>query len=447
MQKIKILVADDDKIVRVSLKLLLERQGYQVVLAENQEGALDAVRSEPLNLVITDMNFTKNVTGEEGLELLRKIKVLRPGLPVILLTAWGNIPLAVEGIRLGAFDFETKPWDNQVLLQRISTALSLSEIPEKPAEGEDTFDRCGIIGESPQILDILEKAKRIAPTEASVLITGENGTGKELVAKALHVNSRRSKRPFVKVNLGGISSTLFESEMFGSAKGAYTGAVEHRAGRFEAADTGTIFLDEIGELDAASQVKMLRVLQEHTFERLGETKPRKVDVRVISATNADLEKMVRERTFREDLFYRINLITIHLPALRERPEDIPLLVSHFANSINPKVKFTDEAMDILKSLPYPGNIRELRNLVERIILLTPTERIKGDDVREQVGTIPDVTTYGSMEKIERSVIEDAMRKSGGNVTRAARLLGITRQTLYRRLRKFEIDKDGPKQEQ
>lgn len=439
----KILVVDDDKIVRVSLRLLLERQGYDVALATNQEEALETVRTQQLHLVISDMNFTKSVTGEEGLELLRKIKVLNPELPVILLTAWGNIPLAVEGIRLGAFDFVTKPWDNHILLQRIQTAISLSEnTTHTDMDTADTFDRCGIIGASPKILDVLEKVKRIAPTDASVLITGENGTGKELVAKALHENSRRSRRPFVKVNLGGISSSLFESEMFGSARGAYTGSVENRAGRFETADTGTIFLDEIGDLDAASQVKMLRVLQEHTFERLGETKPRKVDVRVISATNADLEKMVRERTFREDLFYRINLITIHLPALRDRPEDIPLLVKHFAKSINPDVIFKQDAMDLLKSLPYPGNIRELRNLVERIILLSPTPQIKADDVREQVGIIPDITIEGSMDKIERKVIEDAMRKCQGNVSRAAQLLGITRQTLYRRLKKFDIDKDG-----
>lgn len=439
----KILVVDDDKIVRVSLRLLLERQGYDVALAMNQEEALETVRTQQLHLVISDMNFTKSVTGEEGLELLRKIKVLNPELPVILLTAWGNIPLAVEGIRLGAFDFVTKPWDNHILLQRIQTAISLSEnTTHTDMDTADTFDRCGIIGASPKILDVLEKVKRIAPTDASVLITGENGTGKELVAKALHENSRRSRRPFVKVNLGGISSSLFESEMFGSARGAYTGSVENRAGRFETADTGTIFLDEIGDLDAASQVKMLRVLQEHTFERLGETKPRKVDVRVISATNADLEQMVRERTFREDLFYRINLITIHLPALRDRPEDIPLLVKHFAKSINPDVIFKQDAMDLLKSLPYPGNIRELRNLVERIILLSPTPQIKAEDVREQVGIIPDITIEGSMDKIERKVIEDAMRKCQGNVSRAAQLLGITRQTLYRRLKKFDIDKDG-----
>lgn len=439
----KILVVDDDKIVRVSLRLLLERQGYDVALATNQEEALETVRTQQLHLVISDMNFTKSVTGEEGLELLRKIKVLNPELPVILLTAWGNIPLAVEGIRLGAFDFVTKPWDNHILLQRIQTAISLSEnATHTDMDTADTFDRCGIIGASPKILDVLEKVKRIAPTDASVLITGENGTGKELVAKALHENSRRSRRPFVKVNLGGISSSLFESEMFGSARGAYTGSVENRAGRFETADTGTIFLDEIGDLDAASQVKMLRVLQEHTFERLGETKPRKVDVRVISATNADLEQMVRERTFREDLFYRINLITIHLPALRDRPEDIPLLVKHFAKSINPDVIFKQDAMDLLKSLPYPGNIRELRNLVERIILLSPTPQIKADDVREQVGIIPDITIEGSMDKIERKVIEDAMRKCQGNVSRAAQLLGITRQTLYRRLKKFDIDKYG-----
>ncbi|MDE6653336.1 MAG: sigma-54 dependent transcriptional regulator, partial [Muribaculaceae bacterium] len=422
---------------------MLEREGYKVVLAANQEEALEAVRTMMPHLVVSDMNFSKSVTGEEGLELLRKIKILRPGLPVILITAWGNIPLAVEGIKLGAFDFVTKPWDNRLLLQRINTAISLTT---DTCEGEnsitETFDRCGIVGRSPLIMDVIEKVKKIASTDASVLITGENGTGKELVAQALHQNSRRSRRPFVKVNLGGISGSLFESEMFGSARGAYTGAEHNRPGRFEVADTGTIFLDEIGELDITSQVKMLRVLQEHTFERLGETKTRKVDVRVISATNADLEKMVREHTFREDLFYRINLITLHLPSLRERAEDIPLLVKHFVSTISDTASFSSEAIDLLKHLPYPGNIRELRNLVERIILLTPTDTITAKDVSEHIGPIATTTmSGGGMQLLEKNVIESAMRKCDGNVSQAANMLGITRQTLYRRLKKYEIAKD------
>lgn len=433
-----ILIIDDNKLIRMSLKLLLERNGYEVALASDQMQALEALRSLPINLVISDMNFTKSTSGEEGLELLCKIKVLRPSIPVILITAWGSIPLAVEGMRLGAFDFITKPWDNHLLLQRVSTAVSLSESKSVSSIETDRFDRCGIVGESQQIKDILSVIKRIAPTDASVLITGENGTGKELIAQALHANSLRAKGPMVKVNLGGISQSLFESEMFGSAKGAYTGSVQERKGRFEVADKGTIFLDEIGDLDAACQVKMLRVLQEHTFERLGETKPRKVDIRVISATNADLRAMVREHTFREDLYYRICLINIHVPALRERRGDIPLLIKHFTDNSQRKVHFSPEAIDLLKGLPYPGNIRELRNLVERIILLSPTEIIDVNDVKNNIPTTVDFTAPDALNAIERDTVEEALRKCRGNVAQAAEMLGITRQTLYRRIKKYGL---------
>lgn len=433
-----ILIIDDNKLIRMSLKLLLERSGYMVEVASDQEQALDALRALPVELVISDMNFTTSTSGEEGLELLRKIKVLRPSIPVILITAWGSIPLAVEGMRLGAFDFITKPWDNHLLLQRVSTAMSLSEPQSKTTDEGANFDRCGIVGESPQIKEILSIIKRIAPTDASVLITGENGTGKELIAQALHTNSLRAKGPMVKVNLGGISQSLFESEMFGSAKGAYTGSVQERKGRFEVADKGTIFLDEIGDLDAACQVKMLRVLQEHTFERLGETKPRKVDIRVVSATNADLQAMVREHTFREDLYYRICLINIHVPALRERRSDIPLLIKHFADSSKRKAHFSPEAIDLLKSLPYPGNIRELRNLVERILLLSPSENIDVESVKNNIPTNMDFTAPDTLNAIERNIVEEALRKCGGNVAQAAETLGITRQTLYRRIKKHGL---------
>lgn len=433
-----ILIIDDNKLIRMSLKLLLEHSGYKMVVASDQEQALDALRALPVELVISDMNFTTSTSGEEGLELLRKIKVLRPSIPVILITAWGSIPLAVEGMRLGAFDFITKPWDNHLLLQRVSTAMSLSEPQSKTTDEGAYFDRCGIVGESPQIKEILSIIKRIAPTDASVLITGENGTGKELIAQALHANSLRAKGPMVKVNLGGISQSLFESEMFGSAKGAYTGSVQERKGRFEVADKGTIFLDEIGDLDATCQVKMLRVLQEHTFERLGETKPRKVDIRVVSATNADLQAMVREHTFREDLYYRICLINIHVPALRERRSDIPLLIKHFADGTKRKAHFSPEAIDLLKSLPYPGNIRELRNLVERILLLSPSETIDAESVKNNIPANVDFTAPDTLNAIERDIVEEALRKCCGNVAQAAEMLGITRQTLYRRIKKHGL---------
>ncbi len=431
-----ILVVDDDKVVRLSLRLLLERNGYAVSVAADAGEAMAQVRTPALRMVITDMNFSHSTTGQDGIELLRRIRVLRPEVPVILISAWGSIPLAVEGMRLGAVDFITKPWDNAVLLQRVATALQLASGQPEVADG--SFDRCGIVGESPQILDVLDTVRRIAPTDAPVLITGENGTGKELVAQALHTNSRRASAPFVKVNLGGISQSLFESEMFGSAKGAYTSSVADRPGRFEMADTGTIFLDEIGDLDPVCQVKMLRVLQEHTFERLGESRQRKVDIRVVSATNADLPAMVRDHTFREDLYYRINLISIHLPALRERPSDIPLLVRHFASKVPGASEISPEAMDVFRRQPYPGNIRELKNLVERVLLLSAGATVTAADV--EANLTPSVTDAapGAISQAERTLVEDAMRRCGGNVAQAAALLGVTRQTLYRRLKKYGI---------
>ncbi|MCD8385668.1 MAG: sigma-54 dependent transcriptional regulator [Bacteroidales bacterium] len=433
-----ILVIDDNSAVRASLKLLLEHSGHRVALAKSPDEAIEAVRSLPVRLAVMDMNYTNSTTGQEGLELLQRVKVLRPQMPVILITAWGSIPLAVDGMRLGAADFITKPWDNRLLLQRIDTALALAPDTDRTEGSDSDFDRCGIIGNSPQMQEIMATIKRIAPTEASVLIIGENGTGKELIAEAIHRNSRRSAQPFVKVNLGGISQSLFESEMFGHARGAYTGAVGERQGRFEAANGGTIFLDEIGDLDTSCQVKMLRVLQEHAFERLGETKTRRVDIRVVSATNANLPQMVRDRSFREDLFYRINLITIALPPLRERQSDIPLLVRHFAQRANPDASFSPAAIELLKSLPYPGNIRQLKNLVERAILLSPTPRIDTVDLKPLIAEVKQPTPPGPMESQERQAINEALERCHGNVGHAASMLGITRQTLYRRMEKFGL---------
>ena len=327
-----ILIIDDDSAVRSSLSFMLKRAGYEAQTVPGPREAMDVVRAEAPALILMDMNFTLSTTGEEGLTLLKQVKIFRPDVPVILMTAWGSIQLAVQGMQAGAFDFITKPWNNAALLQRIETALELTAVPkDAPEEQSETLNRSHIIGKSQGLMEVLNTVARIARTNASVLITGESGTGKELIAEAIHINSQRVKQPFVKVNLGGISQSLFESEMFGHKKGAFTDATTDRVGRFELANKGTIFLDEIGDLDPSCQVKLLRVLQDQTFEVLGDSRPRKTDIRVVSATNADLRKMVSERTFREDLFYRINLITVKLPSLRERREDIPLLARHFAD--------------------------------------------------------------------------------------------------------------------
>lgn len=446
-----ILVVDDDRSITVALQLMLECNGYEVATASTPAEAMAEVRARVPQLVIMDMNFSRATSGEEGLTLLRQVKLFCESTPVILITAWGSIPLAVEGMKLGAFDFITKPWDNGMLLGRIKTALALNdEHSEDKCHG--VFERGAIIGHSAGLEDVLRTVERVAPTDASVLIMGENGTGKELIAEALHANSGRAGAPFVKVNLGGISQSLFESEMFGHKKGAFTGAVSDRTGRFEMADGGTIFLDEIGDLDKSCQVKLLRVLQEQQFERLGDSRTRRVNVRVVCATNADLPAMVSRGEFREDLFYRINLITVKLPPLRERRDDIPVLVRHFARmSGGDKAlpAISDGAMRYLASLPYPGNIRELKNLVQRTIIVAgDKDMLEEEDFRRQNAGTPampagDVTGLEGMtlEEMECRAIEAAIKACDGNLSRVGLQLGITRQSLYRRMEKYGINPD------
>ena len=447
-----ILIIDDDSAVRSSLSFMLKRAGYEAQVVPGPREAIEVVRTVAPDLILMDMNFTLSTTGEEGLTLLKQVKVFRPDTPVILMTAWGSIQLAVQGMQAGAFDFIPKPWNNAALLQRIETALELSTAPkETTQEQNDAFNRNHIIGRSQGLTDVLNTIARIAKTNASVLITGESGTGKELIAEAIHINSQRAKHPFVKVNLGGISQSLFESEMFGHKKGAFTDASADRTGRFEMADKGTIFLDEIGDLDLSCQVKLLRVLQDQTFEVLGDSRPRKTDIRVVSATNADLRKMVNERTFREDLFYRINLITVKLPALRERREDIPLLVRHFAdrqaetNGL-PRTEFFADAMQFLSRLPYPGNIRELKNLVERTILVSGKPTLDASDfdaqyIRHNDQKAAESTSFIGMtlDEIERQTILQALERHKGNLSQVAMALGISRAALYRRLEKHNIN--------
>ena len=440
-----ILIVDDDTAVRLSLRLLLRSKGYATIEAASPLQALEVVRKTVPCLVLLDMNFCRSTSGEEGIILLREIKIFCPATPVILMTAWGSIPLAVKGVKAGAFDFVTKPWDSISFLQLIKVAIDLNG---GTGVGGDAghFDRSFIIGRSPALLEILSTIERIAHTDASVLIMGENGTGKELIAEAIHRNSLRRNHRLVKVNLGGIASSLFESEMFGHKKGAFTGATSDREGRFALADKGTIFLDEIGDLDLNLQVKLLRVLQEHTYEMLGDSHTRRTDVRVICATNADLPDMVSRKTFREDLFYRINLITVKLPPLRERREDIPLLVNHIVDSVSrergmPRPEILPGAMEFLSSLPYPGNIRELENLVKRTMLVVDAPRLgKSDFLSQFSGDMPsdELSGQSSIKSLECREIERTIAKAAGNVARAARMLGVTRQTLYRRMEKYGI---------
>lgn len=450
-----ILIVDDNKTIRLSLSVLLKHAGYEAEAVATPDEALVAAHTRPdLQLAVIDMNFSDTTSGEEGLELLQRLKVLRPEVPVILITGWGSIPLAVEGMRLGAFDFITKPWQNRMFLNRVETALQLAGTPTSAPDTEG-FNRVDIVGNDPALDSVLRTAARVAASDAPVLILGENGTGKELVARAIHRNSRRASGPFVMVNLGGISRSLFESEMFGHVKGAFTGAVADRIGRFEMADKGTIFLDEIGDLDPTSQVKLLRVLQQHTFERLGDSKTRTSDFRIIAATNADLGAKVAEGTFREDLLYRINLITLHLPPLRKRPADIVPLAKHFiadyaAQCNRTAPTLSPDAVAFLQSQPFPGNVRQLRNLVERTLLISTSSRLTTEDFRtaialgsEQPEGTPDAgenpaTVPVNLEASEKAAIAAALRKVDGNVTHAAALLGITRQALYRKIKKHNL---------
>ena len=445
-------------------------------MAEEPKEAIRIIRDIPaVELVLMDMNYniyrTSSNDGEEGITLLKQIKVFRPDVPCILMTAWGTIELAVRGMRAGAFDFITKPWDNGVLLERIQTAKSLSKtLSNSPLKGEKPGEssakkasplRGGLVGSGglvgpglvgTSLSGILSTISRVAPTNAPVLITGESGTGKELIAEAIHRQSKRANGPFVKVNLGGISSSLFESEMFGHKKGSFTDATADRIGRFELAKGGTIFLDEIGELSLASQVKLLRVLQDQTYEVLGDSHTRRTDVRVVCATNADLRAMVEEKTFREDLFYRINLINLHLPPLRERREDIPLLVEHFlreacrANNI-PVVTASHEAIAYLQTLPFPGNIRELKNLVERALLMhdPKSDQLTAADFAPHLtpAAVPSASPEGSpatLDDLERNAIAASIQKHGGNLSLVAKELGISRGALYRKIEKYNLQR-------
>ena len=443
-----ILIIDDDSAVRSSLSFMLKRAGYEAQTVSGPREAMEVVRSVAPDLILMDMNFTLSTTGEEGLTLLRQVKIFRPETPVILMTAWGSIQLAVQGMQAGAFDFITKPWNNAALLQRIETALELAGSPkETTQEQNDAFDRRHIIGRSQGLTEVLNTIARIAKTNASVLITGESGTGKELIAEAIHINSQRAKQPFVKVNLGGISQSLFESEMFGHKKGAFTDASSDRIGRFEMANKGTIFLDEIGDLDPSCQVKLLRVLQDQTFEVLGDSRPRKTDIRVVSATNADLRKMVGERTFREDLFYRLSVFQIHLPPLRERSEDIPLHVKAFVAALSAKMgkeiqTISPDYINLLKKYTWKGNVRELRNVVERSLIIADGDVLTPDslplNIQQPNASANEAYAGFDLSGVEKMHIQKVLKYTNGNKTETSRLLGIGLTTLYRKIEEYGL---------
>ena len=449
-----ILIVDDDIAVLTSLSLLLEQAGYKVLTASATAAALSIINKQVPDLIILDLNFSIDTSGIEGMDLLKNIRAIDAGVPIILITGWASIELAVQGMKLGANDFINKPWNNEHVLQSVKTLLKLQSTKAKHStrkQLDKQYNFRQIIAEEPSMLHILETIARVANTDASVLIFGESGTGKELVAEAIHENSHRRNKPFIKVNLGGISSSLFESEMFGHVRGAFTDARYDRTGRFEMANKGTVFLDEIGELEMGSQVKLLRVLQDRTYEVLGSSRTKSVDVRVVCATNKNLREMVAAGTFREDLLYRINLITIYLPPLRERKNDIPLLVNFFINNFKeiynrPHLSVAAPAMKWLQQMDFPGNIRQLKNLVECSILMSKNNELGIDDFKTQLQNVPSrksnlqLPGVGSMtlEQMEIEMVKRAMDFHHHKITRAAASLGITRNALYRRLEKYQI---------
>ena len=452
----RILIADDQPDVLAALRLLLKAEHYEIQTASSPKGVLNAVDSQELDVVLMDLNYARDTTsGSEGLDLLSRIHAVDPDLPVVVMTAWGSVDLAVEAMRRGARDFIQKPWDNARLLTVLRTQIELAQALRRgqrlEAENIALRDSSangspGIIAESPAMKNVLNLVERIGPADANVLITGENGTGKEVIARALHSISARSSKPLVSLNAGALAEGVFESELFGHVRGAFTDAKADRAGRFELADGGTLFLDEIANVPLNLQPKLLRVLETGEFERVGSSKSQKADVRVLSATNADLNAEVSQGRFRQDLLFRLNTVEVHLPPLCDRREDILPLAEHFLRQHRehyrrPIEGFSPEAIDALRRHSWPGNVRELDHVVERAVLLTSGNTISAFDLALRSAGDASVSARLeelSLEEVERLLIRKALSRFDGNANRAAEALGLSRSALYRRLQKYGL---------
>ncbi len=447
----RVLIADDQPDVLEALRLLLKAEGFHLETASSPAGVLAALEAGEFDVALVDLNYARDTTsGEEGLNLLTRIQNNDPTLPVVVMTAWGTVDVAVEAMRRGARDFIQKPWDNARLLAIIRTQIELSQALRKGQrlEAENSLLRGEgvprLIAESPAMQGVLQVISRVGPSDANVLVLGENGTGKGVVARALHAVSSRASRPMVVVNSGGVSEGVFESELFGHVRGAFTDARTDRVGRFELADLGTLFLDEIANVPINQQAKLLRVIEAGEFERLGSSRTRRVDVRIISATNADLVEEVTAGRFRQDLLFRLNTIEIRLPALRDRREDLPLLAQHFlrhhAQHYRKRLTgFETAAMQLLLEHSWPGNVRELDHAIERAVLMAGGPLVRAGDLglrvaRDGGGRLEDM----SLEDVECFLIKKAMARFDGNVSQAARALGLSRSALYRRLQRYGL---------
>ena len=447
----RVLAADDQQHILEAIELLLKPQGYKVDVARSPKFVRAALASESYDTLLIDLNYTRDTTsGQEGLDLLSEIVALDSTLPIIVMTAWGNVELAVEAMRRGARDFIQKPWENERLLSILRTQVELHRALQQAerlvaenrllrAQGRPDF-----IATAPSMVPVLETITRIAPSDANVLITGEHGTGKEVVARTIHALSLRASRPLVAVNTGGLAEGVFESELFGHVKGAFTDARTDRIGRFELAEGGTIFLDEIGNVPLRQQAKLLRVIESGEMERVGSSRSKHVDIRLISATNTDLQAACEVGQFREDLLFRLNTVEIHLPALRERREDVPALAMHFllhhASRYRRQVKGLDaSALQALLQYSWPGNVRELEHTMERAVLMCCTDQIQPADLglgmqRSPVQNLEEL----SLEGVESILIRKALQRYQGNVSQAAEALGLSRGALYRRMEKYGL---------
>lgn len=458
----RILVADDQPAIVESLRLLLKPEGYRTEAAASPAAVLAAVERHDFDAALLDLNYARDTTtGAEGLELLARIQRLEPHLPVVVMTAWGSVDLAVAALRRGARDFVQKPWDNARLLAILRTQVELGRAlrQQQRLEAENRFLRAAgaptMIAESRPMRSVLELLARVGPSGANVLITGEHGTGKELAARALHALSPRAAKPWVAVNVGGLPEGVFESEIFGHVRGAFTDAKADRIGRFEMADGGTLFLDEVGNLPLAQQAKLLRAVQTGDIERVGSSRTRRVDVRIVSATNVDLTPAAASGQFRPDLLFRLNTVEIRLPPLRERREDIPLLAGHFLahfaahygkTALTPRSSesgFDPAAMRLLLEYAWPGNVRELEHAIERAVLLTRGPRVTAPDLA--LGAPAPLQAAAShaleemtLEEVERVLIRKTMERCGGNISHAAKALGLSRSGLYRRLERHKL---------
>jgi two-component system response regulator AtoC len=460
----RVLVVDDEANLRKVLAAILRKDGYEVSIAEDGAQAIAEFEKNGADVIVTDLVMPK----AGGMDILNHVKGHRPDVPVIIITAHGTVDSAVEAIKLGAFDYITKPFEHAEIRAVVAKAVRTQEANQGhvPPEGRA---RNSLIGESPTMAEIFRIIDKVADTPSTVLVTGESGTGKELIATALHDGSSRRDKPLIKINCAAIPKDLMESELFGYERGAFTGAVSSKPGRIELADGGTLFLDEIGEIPLEMQVKLLRVLQESEFERVGGIKTTKVDVRLIAATNRDLEKEIESGRFRKDLYYRLNVVPVHLAPLRERATDVPPLVRHFIEKYNKRLNkkiesISDEALAQLQVYPWPGNIRELENMMERILLFTDGPRIELKDLPEPVrrGTVAPVAITGTtpqpgetplkdflkqrQAEIEKSFIVQALAKTEGNVTRAAKLLQISRKSLQTKMKEFGLRDESPAEE-